>query len=301
MIGGGAPRHSRVGGGDGAAASNRPRHAPARAGAVFSIGNTSTSTTAPRGDDRRHVRSSRSTTRRPGCWCGTATTRTATAAGRSGSRSSRPTARCGRVCVVTEETVHSDATRPSRTSPTREDNGSTTSWCATSTDDEEARSRCPTASRGAAGRRHRSSLSGDNVYVGTDDTPATVNWRTGDVAETDALEPGFPQVFGGRDPTDGWPDRRRRTGRTLLERRRRGLRLLQPLARRSLRELCEDDGGRAAAFDVYDVDSGSHVASTARPGTTAGAARASCSRSTTTSSPPALRPQVTARPPSSTW
>lgn len=42
------------------------------------------------------------------------------------------------------------------------------------------------------------SLSGDVVYVGTDDVARTVNWRTGEVAETDVIGPGYPKVNGGR-------------------------------------------------------------------------------------------------------
>lgn len=41
-------------------------------------------------------------------------------------------------------------------------------------------------------------LSGDTVYVGTDEVAHTVNWRTGEVAETKAIGPGYPDIAGGR-------------------------------------------------------------------------------------------------------
>ena len=47
------------------------------------------------------------------------------------------------------------------------------------------------------------SLSGDIVYVGTSDTARAVNWRTGEITETDTVDAGVPQVFGGRAESDG--------------------------------------------------------------------------------------------------
>ena len=40
-------------------------------------------------------------------------------------------------------------------------------------------------------------LSGDLVYVGTEDVARTVSWRTGEVAEVDTVRPGYPDVSGG--------------------------------------------------------------------------------------------------------
>jgi hypothetical protein len=41
-------------------------------------------------------------------------------------------------------------------------------------------------------------LSGDTVYVGTDDVVRTVDWRTGEVGETDTIPPGNVDLSGGR-------------------------------------------------------------------------------------------------------
>ncbi|MCW2842879.1 MAG: hypothetical protein JWN22_795 [Nocardioides sp.] len=41
-------------------------------------------------------------------------------------------------------------------------------------------------------------LSGDTVYVGADDVTRTVDWRTGEIGETDTVPPGYPDVAGGR-------------------------------------------------------------------------------------------------------
>ena len=41
-------------------------------------------------------------------------------------------------------------------------------------------------------------LSGDLVYVGTDDVTRVVDWRTGAVTESDVVETGYPEVHGGR-------------------------------------------------------------------------------------------------------
>jgi len=40
-------------------------------------------------------------------------------------------------------------------------------------------------------------LSGDLVYVGTDDTMRAVDWRTGEISEVDTVDPGYPDIRGG--------------------------------------------------------------------------------------------------------
>lgn len=103
-------------------------------------------------------------------------------------------------------------------------------------------------------------LSGDRVFVGSDDVARVVDWRTGEVSETDAIAPGYPEVFGGRAS-----DSSRReasvvdvtTGETLLS---------VPVEDYGSLELSPD--GRFAkldtersgkGFDVYDVAKGEHV------------------------------------------
>ena len=54
------------------------------------------------------------------------------------------------------------------------------------------------------------------MYVGTDDIARVVNWRTGEITETDAIAPGYPEVFGGRAESDGRIVDAT-TGKTLLE------------------------------------------------------------------------------------
>ena len=102
-------------------------------------------------------------------------------------------------------------------------------------------------------------LSGDTVYVGTDDVMRTVDWRTGEVGESDVLEPGFPNVQGGRTVLS--KDREATvvdvaTGEVLLS---------LPVGRSSYVTLSPDgrfttlssfDGD---SFDVYDVASGTHA------------------------------------------
>ena len=109
------------------------------------------------------------------------------------------------------------------------------------------------------------SLSGDIVYVGTSPTPLAVNWRTGTVDETDAVEPGLPDVRGGRETTYGEDEATIvdvATGKVLLRAPVDGYGYfnLSPDGRYA-QLTAEDDmmDGSAASFEVYDVDSGSHV------------------------------------------
>jgi hypothetical protein len=66
------------------------------------------------------------------------------------------------------------------------------------TDEEVARVPVPDAKKWGGWTAPPVALSGDLVYVGTEDVVRTVDWRTGEVGTTDALQPGYPDVSGGR-------------------------------------------------------------------------------------------------------
>lgn len=67
-----------------------------------------------------------------------------------------------------------------------------------STDEEVARVPVPDAKDWGGWSAPPVALTGDTVFVGTDDVARTVNWRTGEVAETDRIAPGYPNIAGGR-------------------------------------------------------------------------------------------------------
>lgn len=67
-----------------------------------------------------------------------------------------------------------------------------------STDEEVARVPVPDAQKWGGWSAPPVALSGDTVYVGTDDVMRTVDWRTGEVGTTEAVQPGFPDISGGR-------------------------------------------------------------------------------------------------------
>ena len=69
------------------------------------------------------------------------------------------------------------------------------------TDEEVARVPVPAAKKWGGWTAPPVALSGDHVYVGTDDVMRVVDWRTGDVVTTDTLPPGYPDVKGGRAVT----------------------------------------------------------------------------------------------------
>jgi hypothetical protein len=100
-------------------------------------------------------------------------------------------------------------------------------------------------------------LSGDMVYVGTDDVVRTVDWRTGVIGQTDVLPPPGYLVEGGRTVGHAGDDSTVldvTTGETLLSvpAGRHGYLTLSPDG-----EFATLDTGKS--FDVYNVDSGTHV------------------------------------------
>lgn len=65
-------------------------------------------------------------------------------------------------------------------------------------DEEVARVPVPDATEWGGWSAPPVSLTGDDVYVGTDDIARVVDWRTGEVSESNNVAPGFPpQVYGG--------------------------------------------------------------------------------------------------------
>ncbi|HEY0951187.1 hypothetical protein [Nocardioides sp.] len=126
------------------------------------------------------------------------------------------------------------------------------------TDEEVARVPVPDATSWGGWTAPPVALSGDTVYVGTDDIMRTVNWRTGEVAETDEIAPGYPNIAGGRavEPADGQI--------TVVEVATGEVLLTVPRGESYL-QLSPD--GRYAAMnlpdgrsvDVYDIDAGTKV------------------------------------------
>lgn len=127
------------------------------------------------------------------------------------------------------------------------------------TDEEVARVPVPDARRWGGWTAPPVALSGDTVYVGTDDVMRTVDWRTGEVGTTDHLPPGYPDVHGGRavavrDGSAAVVDAA--TGDVLLEvdAGRGGYLTLSPDGRHA-----SMNSGDGSSVDIYDVDTGTHV------------------------------------------
>lgn len=129
------------------------------------------------------------------------------------------------------------------------------------TDEEVARVPVPDAKRWGGWSGPPVALSGDTVYVGTDDVMRTVDWRTGEVGTTDAIPGGYPDVKGGRAVTvdrDGGTARvvDAASGDILLEvdAGETGYLQLSPDGR--FASMSSADG---KSVDVYEVDAGTHV------------------------------------------
>ena len=129
------------------------------------------------------------------------------------------------------------------------------------TDEEVARVPVPDAKKWGGWSGPPVALSGDTVYVGTDDVMRTVNWRTGEVGTTDTVPGGYPDIKGGRAVTtdrDGGTVHvvDAATGKVLLsvDAGQFGYLSLSPDGR--FATMSGDDG---KTVDVYDVDAGTHV------------------------------------------
>jgi hypothetical protein len=102
-------------------------------------------------------------------------------------------------------------------------------------------------------------LSGDTVYVGTDDVMRTVNWRTGEIGQTDVLDPGYPDVDGGRTVQhvgDQSTVVDVSTGEVLLSVTAGQYGYLSLSPDGHFATLAAEDG---RSFDVYDVALGTHT------------------------------------------
>lgn len=127
------------------------------------------------------------------------------------------------------------------------------------TDEEVARVAVPDAKKWGGWSAPPVALSGDVVYVGTDDVARTVNWRTGEVATTDVIGPGSPDISGGRAVEQSGKEATVvdvATGEVLLavETGRFGYLNLSPDGR-----FATIDAADGTSVDVYDVDAGTHV------------------------------------------
>jgi len=128
-----------------------------------------------------------------------------------------------------------------------------------STDQEVARVPVPDAKKWGGWSAPPVALSGDIVYVGTDDVMRTVDWRTGEVGTTDALGPGYPDVSGGRAvrvDVETMSVVEVTTGDELLSVPNDGMSYLQLSPDGRFAVL---DTGDGKSVDVYDVDAGTKV------------------------------------------
>jgi hypothetical protein len=129
------------------------------------------------------------------------------------------------------------------------------------TDEEVARVPVPDAKKWGGWTAPPVALSGDTVYVGTDDVMRTVDWRTGAVGTTDTVPGGYPDIKGGRAVT---VDRDRGTARVVdvvtgdvlleVDAGLTGYLQLSPDGR--FASMSAEDG---KTVDVYDVEAGTHI------------------------------------------
>ena len=104
-----------------------------------------------------------------------------------------------KVSVVTEETVPGvDPAQPYLAYTVVEDGVVQVVVHDVSTDEQVAKIAVPDVTEWGGWPGPPVALSGDIVYVGGDDAVRTVDWRTGEVGQTDTIGPGYPDVHGGR-------------------------------------------------------------------------------------------------------
>lgn len=114
----------------------------------------------------------------------------------------RPDGSVDRLDITLEETVHStDPTQPYMAYALVADGQAEVVVRDLRDDTEVARVPIPSADPGGGWAAPPVSLAGDIVYVGTGLATYAVNWRGGTVEETDRIEPGMPDVHGGREVT----------------------------------------------------------------------------------------------------
>ncbi|HEU4811642.1 MAG TPA: hypothetical protein VFT00_05855 [Nocardioides sp.] len=164
------------------------------------------------------------------------------------------------VSVVTEETVPGVDPRQPYLAYTEVTDGTVEVVVHdVATDAEVARVEMPGHFRWGGWSGPPVALSGDIVYVGTNDVTRTVNWRTGEIGTTDNVPRGYPDVDGGR--TVAQDDQEHEvidvaTGKVLLTipPQKYGFVKLSPDGR-----FATIDAGDGTSFDVYGVDDGTKV------------------------------------------
>ena len=170
----------------------------------------------------------------------------------------RPDGTVSPVSVVTEETVPGvDPAQPYLAYTEVVDDVVEVVVHDVSTDEEVARVSLPGSFEWGGWSGPPVALDGDTVYVGTDDVARTVDWRTGEVADSHVLGPGYPIVRGGhsvRSDGDTSLVVDAATGETLLAvpTKRYGYLSLSPDGKFAML-----DAGKG--FEVYDVATGKHV------------------------------------------
>jgi hypothetical protein len=182
----------------------------------------------------------------------------------------RPDGTVDRIDVTTEETVHStDPTQPYLAYAEESGSGVDVVLRDLRDDTEAARVSIPGPFDRDAWMPPPVSLSGDLVYVTTSPTAYVVDWRSGEVTETDAVDAGgFVDLHGGRQTASAKGQTTVvdvATGETLLSaqvtRDQYGSFDLSPDGKYALLSI-EDmmsSGGGSPTVDVYDVETGEHV------------------------------------------
>jgi hypothetical protein len=116
----------------------------------------------------------------------------------------RPDGTVSRVDVETEETVHStDPDQPYLAYAEVVDGTVNVVVWDVDTNEEQARVPVPGKFTWGGWPAPPVALSGDTVYVGFEDVARAVDWRTGEITETDTIAPGYPDVSGGRSLDNG--------------------------------------------------------------------------------------------------
>ncbi|MDQ4053806.1 MAG: hypothetical protein M3237_14040 [Actinomycetota bacterium] len=182
----------------------------------------------------------------------------------------RPDGSVDPIDVTTEETVHStDPTQPYLAYAEETAAGVDVVLRDLRDDTEAARVSIPGPFDKNAWMPPPISLSGELVYITTSPTAYVVDWRSGEVTATDAIEPGgYVEVHGGRETVDDRFQARvvdAATGETLLSapitQDQFGGFSLSPDGSYALLSI-EDmmaSGEAASTVDVYDVETGEHV------------------------------------------
>jgi hypothetical protein len=181
----------------------------------------------------------------------------------------RPDGSVDPIDVVTEETVHStDPTQPYLAYAEETDAGIEVVVRDLRDDTDAARVPIEGPFPADAWMPPAVSITGDQVYVGTSPTAYVVDWRSGDVTGTDAIDPGtMPNIFGGRVVSRTGGESTVvdvATGEVLLSvaAGRGGYFELSPDGRYAMIPAPGNGSGPRGGlsqFDVYDVDTGEHV------------------------------------------